>query len=81
MSSLEQIAESALGLPLPERSRLVARLLDSLDEASPGVDVEEAWEGEVARRVRDLLEGRAKTVTAEQAIGEARDKLARQPSR
>ncbi len=79
MSSLDQIAESALGLPLPDRTRLVARLLESLDESNPDADVERAWESEVARRIRDLLDGRAKTIPAEQALSEARSKLARQP--
>ncbi len=79
MSSLDQIAESALGLPLPDRTRLVARLLESLDESNPDADVERAWESEVARRIRDLLEGRARTIPAEQALSEARSKLARQP--
>ena len=79
MSSLEQIAESALGLPASERTRLVARLLESLDDARSDPDVERAWEREVARRIHDLVEGRAKTVPAEQALREARSKLARQP--
>ncbi len=79
MSSLDQIAEPALGLPLPDRTRLVARLLESLDESNPDADVKRAWESEVARRIRDLLDGRAKTIPAGQALSEARSKLARQP--
>lgn len=79
MSSLEQIAESALGLPLSERTRLVARLLESLDDSRSDPEVERAWEREIVRRVHDLVEGRAKTVPAEQALRDARAKLARQP--
>ena len=79
MSSLDQIAESALGLPLPDRTRLVARLLESLDDASHDPEIEQAWEVEIARRVRELVEGRVKTIPAEQALSEARSKLARQP--
>ena len=78
MSSVEQIAESALGLPVSHRTRLVVKLLESLDDTSPDPEVDEAWEAEVARRVRDLVEGKAKTVSAEQALSEARSKLARQ---
>jgi hypothetical protein len=44
-------------------------------------DVEEAWAAEVATRVRDLVEGRAETIPAEQAFREARAKLARRPER
>ena len=79
MSSLDQIAESALGLPLPDRTRLVARLLESLDDASHDPEIEQAWEVEIARRIRDLLDGRAKTIPAEQALSEARSKLAHRP--
>lgn len=78
MSSAEQIAESALGLPESERTRLVVKLLESLDDTTPDPNVENVWEEEVARRVRDLIEGRAKTIPAEQALREARAKLARQ---
>ena len=79
MSTLEQIAESALGLPVSDRSRLVVKLLESLDEASRDPEVEQAWEAEVARRIRDLVEGRAKTIPAEQALRDARARLTRQP--
>ena len=79
MSTLDQIAESALGLLVSDRMRLVARLLEGLDEDSHDPEVQKAWEVEVARRVRDLVEGRAKTIPAEQALSEARSKLARQP--
>ena len=79
MSSIEQIAETALGLSLSDRSRLVVRLLESLDGAPPDPDVDQAWEAEVARRVRDLVEGRAQTIPAAQALREALDKLARRP--
>ena len=78
MSSVEQIAASALGLPEADRTRLIVKLLESLDDATPDSDVEQAWEAEVARRVRDLVEGRAKTIPADQAIHAARDTLARQ---
>jgi putative addiction module component (TIGR02574 family) len=75
MSSSDQIAESALGLPIAERARLVTRLLESLDEARPDADIEQAWEQETARRVQDLLHGRAKTIPASQALSDARAKL------
>ena len=64
MSSLEQIAESALGLPVSDRTRLVTRLIQSLHDAGPDPEVEKAWEAEVARRVRDLVEGRVTTIPA-----------------
>jgi putative addiction module component (TIGR02574 family) len=77
MSSVEQIAESALGLPVSDRTRLVVMLLESLDDTTPEPDVDQAWEAEVARRVRDLVEGRAKTIPAEQALRDVRAKLTR----
>jgi putative addiction module component (TIGR02574 family) len=79
MSSLEQIAESALELSTSDRTRLVVKLLESLDDTSPDPEAEQVWEAEVARRIRDLVEGRAKTIPAEQALQDARSKLARHP--
>lgn len=79
MSDADKIVESALRLPVGERARLASRLIESLDEAGQEPDVEAAWQKEIARRIRDLLEGRARTVPADQALREIRKKLTERP--
>jgi putative addiction module component (TIGR02574 family) len=44
-----ELLSEALELPLDERAKIAAELLDSLEEAE--VDVEEAWAREIERRV------------------------------
>jgi len=56
-----KLLEKALGLPAEARAALAGSLIESLDE-SVDEDAEEAWAEEIARRVRDLDAGRAKTI-------------------
>jgi putative addiction module component (TIGR02574 family) len=44
-----ELLSEALELPLDERAKIAAELLDSLEEAE--ADVEEAWAREIERRV------------------------------
>ena len=44
-----ELLSEALELPLDERAKMAAELLDSLEEAE--ADVEEAWAREIERRV------------------------------
>jgi putative addiction module component (TIGR02574 family) len=44
-----ELLSEALELPLDERAKIAAELLDSLEEAE--ADVEEAWSREIERRV------------------------------
>ena len=57
----KRILEEAMRLPPGERADLAGRLLESIE---PGEDagIEEAWSQEIARRVRELKAGRAKTI-------------------
>ena len=58
------LLKRALALPSAERAALANTLLDSLE--SSNLSVEEAWDEEVARRIKDLQAGRAVTVPWEQ---------------
>jgi putative addiction module component (TIGR02574 family) len=51
-----ELLERALKLPPEARAALAGSLIDSLDETMDE-GVEQAWEIEVARRVRELREG------------------------
>ena len=61
---VSDLLKRALSLPVDERAALANTLLDSLDQADDSV--EEAWDNEVARRMKDLDAGRAVTVPWEE---------------
>jgi putative addiction module component (TIGR02574 family) len=65
---VSDLLKRALSLPVDERAALANTLLDSLDQANDQADdsVEEAWDKEVARRMKDLEAGRAITVPWEE---------------
>jgi putative addiction module component (TIGR02574 family) len=49
MTDIDTLLEQALSLPEPERARMAARLLESLDEEAQN-DVDTAWAAEIERR-------------------------------
>jgi len=57
----EEVLREALKLPAEARAALAGSLLDSLDDAIDD-DVEKAWEIEIARRIKEIDEGRAELV-------------------
>ncbi len=61
---VSDLLKRALSLPVDERAALANTLLDSLDQADDCV--EEAWDKEVVRRMKDLDAGRAVTVPWEE---------------
>ena len=66
--AVSDLLKRALSLPVDERAALANTLLDSLDQANDQADdsVQEAWDKEVARRMKDLDAGRAVTVPWEE---------------
>ncbi|MGA2690554.1 MAG: addiction module protein [Candidatus Korobacteraceae bacterium] len=61
---VSDLLKRALALSVDERAALANTLLDSLETTN--ASVQEAWDEEVARRIRDLKAGRAVTVPWEQ---------------
>ncbi len=57
----EEVLREALKLPMEARAALAGSLLDSLDDMIDE-DAEAAWDVEIARRVREIDEGRAELV-------------------
>lgn len=56
-----EILKKALELPPEARAAIAGSLLDSLDQSIDD-DAESAWEDEVLWRLKDLDEGKVKTV-------------------
>jgi len=61
---VSDLLKRALSLPAEERAAPANTLLDSIEPAQDSV--EEAWDKEVARRMKDLEAGRAVTVPWEE---------------
>jgi putative addiction module component (TIGR02574 family) len=61
---VSDLLKRALALPVDERAALANTLLDSLETTNESV--QEAWDEEVARRIKDLKAGKAVTVPWEQ---------------
>lgn len=68
---LAEILNEALKLPADARAALAGTLIDSLDD-SVDADAESAWETEIARRLREIDEGKVKLIP----WAEARVKIA-----
>lgn len=73
-TSFAEVERQAMELPLPERTKLIATLIASLDSADEG-DVEVAWEQEVKERSAAYHAGKVKAVPGPEAIARARSKL------
>ena len=72
-NSLEKMTKDALSLPLKDRAKLAHKLITSLDEHVDS-DVNNAWETEINRRVRDIKNGIAKGKPAVQILSEIKAK-------
>jgi putative addiction module component (TIGR02574 family) len=59
------VLEEALKLTANERAEVAERLIASLDEV-PDADVEQAWQEEVQRRLRQIDRGEVKTIPWEE---------------
>jgi putative addiction module component (TIGR02574 family) len=60
---VDELLKKAMELPPEERGALAASLIDSLEETSePDLDVEAAWQQEVARRMEEIESGKVKPI-------------------
>lgn len=58
--------QRALDLSTQDRGALIARLIDSLEDAQSEEGVEEAWTAEIKRRVDDIRSGKARLIPEEE---------------
>ena len=74
--STRDLLERVLALPLKDRAEVAARVLESLDEGHEDpAAVERAWREEIGRRVREIREGKVKTVPSDDVFARARAML------
>ena len=69
----ERVKNEVLQLPEKDRAELAHLLLESLEETED-VNVEAAWDEELAKRLKRIEEGQARLRPAQQVIAEIRDK-------
>ncbi len=75
-SSAEILLESALRLPVEERSRLATRLIQSVDDDDDARQASLEWEAEIERRMVSLRNGMAKLVPHGEVMANLGRKLA-----
>lgn len=68
---LAELEKQVIGLPLPDRAKLIASLMALLDTADEG-GVEAAWEQEVKERSAAYHAGKVKAVPVSEAAARAR---------
>ena len=79
MSSYDALLAQALALSGPERGRLAARLLGSLEPEDERLSAEEwdaAWTAEVLARQREVHEGRVEAIEGGEARARVRAAIA-----
>ena len=74
-SGAKKILESALSLPPEDREKIADALWDSLEHGDDEASVEKAWEEEIARRSKEIDEGRAEFVSWEEVKAEIAKRL------
>jgi len=73
-STLSELKKKASQLPEEERAELALSLIESLDGPVDS-DVEEAWQQEIERRVRQFERGEVELIPAEEVFARARRRL------
>ncbi len=68
------LLKEALALPVEERAELATSLIDSLEPAVD-IEVETAWQQEIARRLNDISAGKARMIPWEEVRSRARAML------
>jgi len=76
-ATINSVLECALQLPVGERSRIAARLIESVDEADD-VEVSPAWRAEIESRMESIRAGTAKLIPNDEVMAGVRRKLAAQ---
>ena len=68
-ADIQRVFANALALPPEDRATLADMLLASLDQSDP-VEISEAWAIELRRRVKELDDGTAEAIPAEEVFRE-----------
>jgi hypothetical protein len=75
-TTIEQLAEQAMSLPVESRARLADLLVESLDTDELG-RIEQLWIAEAKRRRDEVRDGQVKTIPGPDALRKVRNNLKR----
>jgi len=75
-ATLEQVTAEAMSMSLSDRSALARILLETLGPEFEGdaLEIEQAWETEGEKRIKEVLGGKVKTIPAAEAFAMLRAK-------
>ena len=73
-AQLESITSAAMTLPERERAKLAHDLVASLDGPAE-LDIAEAWDKEICRRINNIESGETELLDADEAIARARARI------
>lgn len=73
MLKTDDLIEEAVSLPIEIRTKLVNKLLESLNPTERKID--ELWVVEAEKRVEEIRTGKVKTIPGEDVFKRVRDKL------
>jgi len=77
MATADDLLSDALRLPPEERARLAHELLLSLEAEGEDSDAEAEWAGELERRAQEVIGGKVKLVSPEEARRQVAEHLER----
>jgi putative addiction module component (TIGR02574 family) len=66
MATKDELLSDVLRLPPDERAEVAHKLILSLEDGPEAQDAEAAWDEELERRAREVLDGTVKTVPWEE---------------
>lgn len=73
--TITDLEEKVLELSVPEKKRLLRRIIKDLDATADNGSVDKAWLEEAQRRHRELWDDVVQAVPAQKAIAKARERL------
>jgi putative addiction module component (TIGR02574 family) len=77
MATKDELLSDVLRLPPEERAEVAHKLILSLEDEPEAQDAEAAWDQELERRAREVLDGTVKTVPWEEVEARMTTRLRR----
>jgi len=71
-SKTEELFSLVDSLPIDIKTKLIERILDSLNPTPK--EIEDLWKKEIEKRVAEIAHGEVKTIPAEEVFEEIKDK-------
>ena len=73
-TTLKRLTDDALSLSIQQRAILARVLISSMDKENFQLDIDNAWEAELEKRIQDICFGKVKGVPAAEVFAKLREK-------